>query len=149
MRLARLALIADYLNEKSSGDKARAAIKRLIIPWLDSSNTNKLHYDTVYGGLITDLNVNDKVENAINGRYDNHHHQYGYQVYAAAVLAKEDVDFLNKYKDQLLVFVRDYANPSQTDPYFPYARHKDWYNGHSWSGGLAEYDDNRNEQSVS
>ncbi len=45
--------------------------------------------------------------------------------------------------------MRDYANPSASDPYFPYARHKDWYCGHSWSGGLAQYDDNRNEQSVS
>lgn len=149
MRLARLALIADYLNEKPSGVKAREAIKRLITPWLDNSNSNKLFYDPVYGGIITDIGEAHKVENSINSRYDNHHHEYGYLIYAAAVLAKDDSDFLNQYKGQLLALVRDYANPNMNDAYFPLTRHKDWYCGHSWSGGLAQYDDNRNEQSVS
>ena len=149
MRLARLALIADYLSEKQSGIDNRAAIKRLIEPWLDGTNSNKLLYDSVYGGIITDLHVKGKIENAINNRYDNHHHDYGYLLYAAAVVGKDDAAFLTKYKDKLLELVRDYANPSPSDPYFPMTRHKDWYSGHSWSGGLAQYDDNRNEQSVS
>ena len=89
------------------------------------------------------------IENAINKRYDNHHHNYGYVVYAAAVLGKGDSEFLNKYYEQLMYYVRDYANPNPKDKYFPLARHHDWYSGHTWSGGLAEYDDNRNEQSFS
>ena len=149
MRLARLALIADFLNDKQSGVDNRAAIKRLIEPWLNNINSNKLLYDNIYGGIITDLHVDGKIENSINNRYDNHHHEYGYLIYAAAVLGKNDSAFLTKYKVQLLELVRDYANPSASDPYFPMTRHKDWYSGHSWSGGLAQYDDNRNEQSVS
>lgn len=148
-RLARLALIADYLSESSHANKARDAIKRLLIPRLENTSGNKLLYDTVYGGIITDQDVKGDVENSINSEYFSHHHDYGYLIYGAAVVGKVDSAFLTKYKDVLLELVRDYANPSQSDPYFPYSRQKDWYRGHSWCGGLAEYDDNRNEQSVS
>ena len=33
--------------------------------------------------------------------------------------------------------VRDIANPSKDDHYFPVHRHKDWYMGHSWASGIA------------
>ena len=56
-RLARLALIGDWLSDSDCAEKARDAIKRLLEPWLDNSNENKLYYDQVYGGLITDLEV--------------------------------------------------------------------------------------------
>lgn len=32
--------------------------------------------------------------------------------------------------------VRDFANPSTKDTYFPQWRHFDWYHGHSWAHGL-------------
>lgn len=37
-----------------------------------------------------------------------------------------------------MALVRDLANPRAdlSDPYFPFARHMDWYEGHSWSTGL-------------
>ena len=35
------------------------------------------------------------------------------------------------------MLVRDIANPSKEDPFFPQHRHKDWYMGHSWASGLA------------
>lgn len=108
-----------------------------------------LFYDTTYGGIIADLQVKDKVENSINKQYDNHHHEYGYLIYAAAVVAKKDKAFLKLYSWQIDSLVRDYANPYQRDNYLPFARHKDWYLGHSWSSGLVEYTDNRYEESIS
>ena len=41
------------------------------------------------------------------------------------------------------------ANPSAQDTYFPVARQKDWYYGHSWGSGLLSHEDNRNLQSSS
>ena len=32
--------------------------------------------------------------------------------------------------------LRDIANPSHADPYYPIVRHKDWYLGHSWAQGV-------------
>ena len=40
-------------------------------------------------------------------------------------------------REQILYFVRDIANPSMQDEYFPVARHKDFYIGHSWASGVS------------
>ena len=40
-------------------------------------------------------------------------------------------------RESILYFVRDFANPSATDEYFPVARHKDFYIGHSWASGIS------------
>lgn len=70
-------------------------------------------------------------------------------MYAAAVVGKAEPSFLTQYKSQILTYVRDYANPSSQDPYFPVTRNKDWYNGHSWASGVTEFGDNRNQESTS
>ncbi len=98
MRLARLALIAEYLNEAGNATTARDAIKRLVEPWLNQTNENKLYHDSLNGGIVTDVGLTGLVENAINERYDNHHYDYGYMIYAIAVLGKEDPAFIQKYK---------------------------------------------------
>lgn len=38
--------------------------------------------------------------------------------------------------ESIMYFVRDYANPSIEDTYFPFAREKDVYLGHSWASGI-------------
>ena len=45
--------------------------------------------------------------------------------------------------------IRDYANPSEKDPYFPQFRSFDWFNGHSWAKGLFESGDGKDEESSS
>lgn len=44
--------------------------------------------------------------------------------------------------DELL---RDFANPNVADKFFSYARHKDWFEGHSWAGGVVAFGDGRNQ----
>ena len=91
MKMARLVLIAEYLNEPKLAQEGRDWLKKEIEPWLSNTNSNKLYYDTTNGGIITDLSMPGAIENAINKRYDNHHHNYGYVVYAAAVLDRKSV----------------------------------------------------------
>jgi len=45
--------------------------------------------------------------------------------------------------------VRDIANPSTQDPYFPITRHKDWWMGHSWAAGLFDFADSKDQESSS
>ena len=47
-----------------------------------------------------------------SGVYNDHHFHYGYHVYAAAVAGLIVPQFLTDYTEQLLTYVRDYANPS-------------------------------------
>ena len=47
------------------------------------------------------------------------------------------------------LLVRDAANPSISDQYFPFSRAFDWYHGHSWAKGLFESADAKDEESSS
>ena len=63
-----------------------------------------------------------------------------------------DHDWLRDKWELLLLYVRDIANPSRHDPYFPAYRHKDWFLGSSWASGVVTildqpYPNGRNEES--
>jgi len=86
-----------------------------------------------------------------NGCYNDHHYHWGYYVVSAAMLVelmpemKDDaafVDFIN-------MFVRDVANPSEDDPYFPQFRAFDWFDMHSWSRGLKPDPNGKDQESTS
>jgi len=47
------------------------------------------------------------------------------------------------------MLIRDYANPSTSDSYFPFSRSFDWYHGHSWAKGLFASGDGKDEESSS
>ena len=40
--------------------------------------------------------------------------------------------------DKVLLMVRDIANPSSSDAFFPLWRHKDWFVGSSWASGIVK-----------
>eukprot|EP00551_Chaetoceros_affinis_P012648 CAMPEP_0203685684 /NCGR_PEP_ID=MMETSP0090-20130426/48675_1 /ASSEMBLY_ACC=CAM_ASM_001088 /TAXON_ID=426623 /ORGANISM="Chaetoceros affinis, Strain CCMP159" /LENGTH=416 /DNA_ID=CAMNT_0050554887 /DNA_START=424 /DNA_END=1674 /DNA_ORIENTATION=+ len=52
--------------------------------------------------------------------------------------------------ENVLLLIRDIANPSTLDEFFPVTRMKDWYLGNSWAGGMARaYPNGRNQESSS
>jgi hypothetical protein len=76
---------------------------------------------------------------------------YGYHVLTAAVIAHMDPSWLAEGQNRAWVnsLIRDYANPSAADPYFPVSRMFDWYHGHSFAHGLFESSDGRDQESSS
>ena len=84
------------------------------------------------------------------GYYNDHHFHFGYFVYAAAVIAKTDSDWVGTYGDAVLSLIRDFANPApNSDPDFTFMRNKDWFVGHSWAAGIFPFADGRNQESTS
>ena len=75
----------------------------------------------------------------------------GYHIYAAAILAHFDEDWGKQYYDQVLLLVRNIANPSKNDRSFPLFRHKDWFRGFSWASGVVNppYLNGKNQESSS
>ena len=53
--------------------------------------------------------------------------------------------------ENVLMLVRDIANPSEEDTLFPLFRHKDWYQGSSWASGVPypAYLNGKNQESSS
>lgn len=86
------------------------------------------------------------------GYYNDHHFHYGYHVYAAAVVSKYDPEWAQEYFDKVLLYIRDFANPSADDQYFVQFRQKDWFLGSSWASGIVSAENSphgRNQESSS
>lgn len=126
--------------------KLKAAIGRF------SSNTqqNPLFYDTSFKGIVSTAKEGSDFG---NGHYNDHHFHWGYHIQAAAIVAFVDKElggnWLSGVKPWVNTLVRDIANPSTSDKYFPVFRAFDFYNGHSWAKGLYASADGKDEESSS
>ncbi|KAJ2497595.1 hypothetical protein GGH96_004970 [Coemansia sp. RSA 1972] len=148
-RAARIALIADQVNDPHSRDMAVQRVTEWFEPWLNGSNSNPLVYDTEWFGLVSSAGLCDAHVDFGQGRYNDHHFHYGYFVYAAAVLAKLHPEWTARHRDALDIFVRDYCNLNPNDTMFPILRCFDIYEGNSWASGLFAFADSRNQESTS
>ena len=161
---------ANLPTEKEMND-AIARLRSSVEIWLNGSAVTPFTYDTAWGGLVSCgclFNDKGKCDNIFpdcpaytdpgldfgNGFYNDHHFHYGYHIYAAAIVAEYDREWGRRNFEQVLLYVRDIANPSAKDKYFPKFRQKDWYLGNSWASGIATiggrpYLNGRNQESSS
>ncbi|RPA77370.1 glycoside hydrolase [Ascobolus immersus RN42] len=116
-----------------------------------------LIYDRKWRGLVSSasFNTGEPLSDFGNTYYNDHHFHYAYHIYTAAVFAYVEPllfstnDFLPHTKTWVTTLLRDVANPSPKDPYFPVSRSFDWYAGHSWAKGLFESADGKDQESTS
>lgn len=97
-RMARLALIADYLGIPEARLAAVQILESSLAPWLTGTNADALVYDKTWGGLIPTAGWQDQQADYGSGWYSDHHFHYGYLVYGAAVLARLDAAFYDANK---------------------------------------------------
>lgn len=92
----------------------------------------------VWGGLTSTATykTGNTGEDFGNTCYNDHHFHWGYFIYTAAVIGHLDPGWIPANKAWVNAMVRDIANPTTRDPYFPQYRSFDWYAGHSWAHGL-------------
>ncbi|KAG2482088.1 hypothetical protein HYH03_018963 [Edaphochlamys debaryana] len=162
--MARTAHIASELMWRSPLDapaltsaaaSLRARINDTLAAWLapPSPTEQGLVYDEVWGGVTSHYPIFIRSQNSGNpnvGRnehdknavYWHHLSQYAGFLYAAAVMAKQDPAWAaaGRTREAVGALVRDLASPrgDGTDPWFPFARHMDWFCGHAWATGLAQ-----------
>ncbi|KAE9615731.1 hypothetical protein Lal_00017689 [Lupinus albus] len=149
-RAARLALIADEVNNHEVIPKISIFLKETIQPWLDGSfKGNAFLYEKRWGGLVTRQGSVDKGADFGFGVYNDHHYHLGYFLYGIAVLAKIDTAWAKKYKSQTYALVTDFLNTDQRLKQSPRLRNFDLYMLHSWASGLTEFGDGRNQESTS
>ena len=144
--VARLALIAESLQEFAIRDELTAYLKKSLALWLDGvdpkgnkvdaaadKNNDTLVYDTTNGGIVTSLGLQDPLKDYSNRAYVDHMFHYGYYIYAASVVAALDPEadpslrWLARNQEKVNLLVRDIANPSLEDKYFPIVRTFDWF----------------------
>ena len=79
---------------------------------------------------------------------NDHHFHYGYMLYAAAVVAKNDPALAKKIAPVVDLIAADIASP-QASVNFPQYRNFDPYSGHSWASGTSPFADGNNQESSS
>jgi endo-1,3(4)-beta-glucanase len=127
-------------------------LKSVLQTWVSNKQNRTLAYDSIWGGVVAQWawDVNDIRVEFGNAIYNDHNLQYGYWVFAAAVVAFLDPSWLQRWenKNWVNLLVRDYANPV-ADQNFPFSRAFDWYHGHSWATGLDAFPDGKSLESTS
>lgn len=127
-------------------------LKDAIKTFIDNKQVVPLVYDDVWKGVVSSASYGgDLGQDFGNTLYNDHHFHYGYFVYTAAVIGHLDPAWLEEGSNKAWVnmLVRDFANPSDSDPYFPFQRSFDWYMCHSWAKGLADSGDGKDQESTS
>ncbi|KAK9366759.1 endo-1,3(4)-beta-glucanase [Lipomyces kononenkoae] len=130
-------------------------LKAAFALFATNSQTYPLVYDNTYKGIISSIAIStgNSLDDFGNTYYNDHHFHYGYHIHAAAVIGSIDNDlggtWVANNKDYVNALVRDVANPSPLDRYFPFSRSFSWFHGHSWAKGLFESADGKDEESSS
>ncbi|CAH2350715.1 endo-1,3(4)-beta-glucanase 1 [[Candida] railenensis] len=149
-----LLVVNDILQDEDVAKSTLASLKDAFAPFIANTQYYPLMYDTRYGGVTsTASNDGDTTLDFGSGYYNDHHFHYGYFVHAAAIVGYVDKKYGGTWaednKDWVNSLIRDVANPSTDDSYFPVSRMFDWFAGHSWAAGLAANGDGKNEESSS
>jgi endoglucanase Acf2 len=79
---------------------------------------------------------------------DNHFH-YGYFTLAAALLGRDDAQFIAGFGGMARLVAKQYANWERADRDFPLLRTFDPWAGHSYAGGHSSHEDGNNQESSS
>ncbi len=148
--LAQAAQIADQLGETALRDRCLTMLRSILTDWYTYSGgwpndyPYYLYYTPEWGTMMADGGNNGMAK-----WLSDHHYVWGYFIYASAVLATYDKDFMNNYGGIVEHLIKDIGNPSRTDSMYPFVREFDPYEGHSWAGGYADNYDGNNEEAAS
>ncbi|KAG0341098.1 hypothetical protein BG000_010254 [Podila horticola] len=152
-KFALLCLVTKDVLQDTTGmyEKCLANLKNAFQRFMDNQQQYPLVYDMTWKGLISSQGLEKgALADFGNTWYNDHHYHYGYFIHAAAVIRHLDPQWTSPAIDSFVHgLLRDVANPSSSDPYFPVFRSFDWFMGHSWSQGIFVSLDGKDEESTS
>ncbi|CDK26445.1 unnamed protein product [Kuraishia capsulata CBS 1993] len=150
-----LLVLETIVKDKALTKSTLAEMKKAFAVFTKNKQYYPLMYETKFKGVTSTASTTSGDSGADFGSsyYNDHHFHYGYFVHAAAAVGYVDArlggTWAKDNKDWVNALIRDVANPSSKDTYFPVSRMFDWYQGHSWAAGLFTSGDGRNEESSS
>lgn len=153
--LAKFAMILSVTYDMLGNSELTAAglqkLQAAFAVFASNKQIFPLTYESAWGGVVSSASyqTGDSGADFGNTYYNDHHFHYGYHVLAAAIIGHLDPHWLAANKDYVNTLVRDYANPSARDTWFPQHRNFDWFHGHSFAHGLYESADGRDQESSS
>lgn len=144
-RSAQMLQLAKQLDEETIASSIHAKLKQQLTGWLSTSSEKTKQY-FYYDSRMRSI-VGENVSFGSEAGNDHHFH-YGYFIYAAAILAAHDPEFVAGYQDEVNLLVADIANYKDAEA-LPLRRVFDPYFGHSWASGSSPFNDGNNQESIS
>ncbi|PHH68408.1 hypothetical protein CDD82_575 [Ophiocordyceps australis] len=146
-----LYVINNMLEDKEMASRSLGQLKAAFGTFAANKQKFPLLYESAWGGVVSSASYStgDSGVDFGNSYYNDHHFHYGYHILAAALIGHIDPAWLKDNVDYVNTLVRDIANPSSQDKFFPMWRSFDWYHGHSWAHGLYPAADGKNQESSS
>jgi endo-1,3(4)-beta-glucanase len=144
--------VHDLLRNPQLAHSGLANLKAAFSRFATNKQQFPLYYESAWGGIVSSATyeTGDSGADFGNTFYNDHHFHYGYFILTAAIIGHLDPGWLTHANvDWVNTLVRDIANPSSSDKYFPVFRNFDWYHGHSWAHGLYETLDGKDQESSS
>ncbi|KAK0384210.1 hypothetical protein NLU13_8298 [Sarocladium strictum] len=144
-------VINNMLGDKALGQAGLNELKKAFSLFGSNKQQYPLYYESAWGGLVSSASyiTGQSGFDFGNTYYNDHHFHYGYHILAAAYIGSMDSTWLAANKAYVNHLIRDFANPSAADPWYPQYRSFDWYHGHSWATGLFDQLDGKNQESSS
>jgi len=149
-RCAGLIDIADQLGETRLRDSLLGALETELGDWFTAASngtakvTKVFAIDSAWGSLI-----GYPASYGSDGELNDHHFHYGYFIKAASTVARFDPAWARRYAGMVGMLIRDANGIDRNDPTFPFLRHFDIYQGHSWASGHAYLGAGNNQESSS
>ena len=144
--------VHDLAGDKSIASAGLEKLKDAYARFTDNKQQFPLAYESQWGGVVSTASyvTGNGGDDFGNTNYNDHHFHWSYFIHAAAIIGYLDPSWLtDANKDWVNTLMRDAANPSSSDPYFPVSRGFDWYHGHSWAKGLFDSVDGKDQESTS
>ncbi|KAK3995908.1 glycosyl hydrolase family 81-domain-containing protein [Cladorrhinum sp. PSN332] len=141
----------DIIGDEAMAFTALNQLKLAFARFAENQQQFPLVYESGWGGVVSSATyvTGNSGADFGNSYYNDHHFHYGYFIYTAAVIGHLDPSWIPENKAWVNMLVRDIANPSTQDQYFPVWRCFDWYHGHSWAHGLFDTLDGKDQESSS
>ncbi|VBB80051.1 Putative Glycoside Hydrolase Family 81 [Podospora comata] len=144
-------VIRDMLGDEALALTALNQLKQAFARFAENRQQFPLVYEGGWGGVVSSASyvTGNSGADFGNSYYNDHHFHYGYFILTAAIIGHLDPSWIPANKAYVNMLVRDVANPSAADQYFPVWRNFDWYHGHSWAHGLFDTLDGKDQESSS
>lgn len=136
--------IADQLGQTEVRDHLLQALKNELQDWFDGRAPHYFYYDKKWKTLI---GYPDSYMSG--GQMNDHHFHYAYFVMSAAIIARYDSAWAEKWGPYIDLLISDPANWDRTNERFPFLRQMDVYAGHSWANGPSLFGEGNNQEASS
>jgi len=134
-RVAKLLDVVQFHGDPDEADRLRALMKDRIGQWF--SGQDRRTYFQLDRRIGTVLAYPEEYYSV--RQLNDHHFHYGYWIRTLAELSLREPSLASAEQWGPMVewLIRDIATPDRNDPQFPFLRHFDAYEGHSWASGVA------------